>query len=232
MIDIANTKFGSFLGYSNDYLFQQIKRGEFHDPDVGDFINKNITKDNICIDIGANIGAISVFLSKKCKKLYCIEPQHNIFLALCGNLFINECYNTVPLEFAAYSKNSTFSIASKEKLDDWVGDIDKGYENVKSFGSVSVEENNLGNIIGKKLDDIVTDKIDFIKCDAEGGDLDALIGCERIIKEHSPKIIFEFHLQCTKKCYNRTWNDYEDFFNNIKYKLEKISDSNYLAIKI
>jgi len=232
MIKIAKTHFGNFLGYSQDYLFQQIERNEFHDPDIGEFIQKNITKNHNCIDIGANIGAITVFLSKHCGKLYAIEPQNNIYLALCGNLFINECYNVVPLNIAAYRDNKKFSIASKERLDEWVGDIDKGIEGIKSFGSISVEENESGNIDGRKLDDIVTEKIDFIKCDAEGGDLDALMGCERIIKENSPKIIFEFHPQCTKKCYGRTWQDYENFFTAIKYKLERISDSNYLATKI
>lgn len=231
MIKLAKTSFGIFLGYSNDYLFQQIERNEFHDPDIGDFIQKNINKNHICIDIGANIGAISVPLSKYCKKLYSIEPQSNIFLALCGNFFINECYNTIPLNIAAFSENTKFSIASKEKLDEWVGDLEHGFDNVKSFGSISVEKNKDGEMEGKKLDDIITDKIDFIKVDAEGGDLDALIGCSRIIKENNPKIIFEFHPQCSKKCYNRIWSDYEEFFKSIHYKLERISDSNYLATK-
>jgi len=232
MIKLAKTSFGNFLGYSNDYLFQQLERNEFHDPDVGKFIQENIKKGDNCIDIGANIGAITIPLSKFCNKLYSIEPQDNIYLALCGNLFINESYNVIPLKLAAYSENTKFSIAAKERLDEWVGDIDNGFDNVKSFGSISVEKNENGEMEGRKLDDIIQDKIDFIKCDAEGGDLDALMGCERIIKENNPKIIFEFHPQCTKKCYNRTWQDYEDFFNRIKYKLERISDSNYLAIKI
>lgn len=231
MIDIAKTNFGSFLGYSNDHLFNEIKKGNFHDPDVAEFIQKNIEKEHNCIDIGANIGTISVFLSKFCNKLYSIEPQHNIFLALCGNLFINQCLNVVPLQVAAYSENKKFSIASKEKLDDWVGDVHSGIENVKSFGSISLEVNESGNIQGVKLDDIIHEKIDFIKVDAEGGDLDALMGCRNIIEKDAPDIIFEYHPQCSQKCYNRSWKDYVNFFNEIKYNHIQISNSNYLARK-
>lgn len=230
MINIAETKFGTFLGYSNDYLFNEISKGNFHDSDVELFIQKNIKKSDICIDIGANIGSISVFLSKRCNKLYSIEPQKNIYLALCGNLFINQCLNVIPLQIAAYSANKKFSIARKEKLDEWVGDIEKGIESVKSFGSVSFEENESGDVQGIRLDDIINEKIDFIKVDAEGGDLDALIGCSRIIKESKPKIIFEYHPQCSQKCYNKQWIDYENFFNQINYQYEKISESNFLAI--
>jgi len=231
MINIAKTNFGTFLGYANDHLFNEISKNKFHDPDVAVFIQENIRKEHNCIDIGANIGTITVFLSKFCNKLYAIEPQQNIFLALCGNLFLNQALNVIPLQIAAYSENKKFSIASKEKLDDWVGDIDKGIEGIRSFGSISVETNENGNIEGRKLDDIISDKIDFIKVDAEGGDLDALIGCRKIIEKNNPKIIFEFHPQCTKKCYNRTWEDYKLFFNEIGYNYTQISESNYLATK-
>lgn len=231
MIKLAKTSYGNFLGYSNDYLFQILENEQFHDLEIIEFIKNNIKTDSICIDIGANIGAISVPLSKTCKKVYAIEPQDNIFLALCGNLFINECYNVEPLKIAAYSKNAKFSIAPKEKLDGWVGDLENGFDKVGSFGSISIIENDCGLINGNKLDDLIKDKIDFIKVDAEGGDLDALIGCQKIIKENYPKIIFEFNERSSLLCYGKTWENYKDFFVSIEYKIEKLSDSNFLAVK-
>jgi FkbM family methyltransferase len=230
MIEIIKTNLGYFSGYSNDVLFDNLKKGNGHEKNILNFIEKNITSNDICVEVGANIGAISVLLSKRCKKLYCFEPQHNIYLALCGNLFLNECYNVFPIEAAAYYKNSNFSIASKEKLDCWVGDYDKGYDFVKSFGSISIEEKQDGDIIGKKIDDIVKEKIKFIKCDAEGGDLSALMGAQETINNSKPIIIFEFHKDNSWKCYKQTWDDYANFFNKINYQLMQIDESNILAI--
>jgi FkbM family methyltransferase len=228
-INLAKTDFGNFMGYEHDVLFQSLVENKFHDPEVGAFIKENIKPQDTCVDIGANIGTMSVFLSRHCNKLYSIEPQSNIYLALCGNLFINQCNNVTPMNIAAFSENKSFSIASKEKLDGWVGDIHEGYDKVKSFGSVSLEEKKDGDIKGKRLDEIIKEKVDFIKVDAEGGDLDALMGCQKIIENYSPHIIFEFHESCSKKCYNRSWDDYCVFFKENNYNMTEISERDFLA---
>jgi len=228
-IKIAQTNFGDFMGYEKDILFQSLLKNEFHDPEVGLYIQENVKSEDVCIDIGANIGTMSVFLSRHCQSLYSIEPQANIYKALCGNLFLNQCNNVTPLNIAAYSDNKLFSIASKENLDGWVGDIHEGYDKVISFGSVSLEEKEDGNIEGKRLDEIIKEKIAFIKVDAEGGDLDALMGCQKIIENSYPDIIFEFHRECSKKCYNRSWHDYCQFFEKNNYDINQISERDFLA---
>lgn len=62
------------------------------DPEIVDFIKKNIKKkDNILIDIGANIGLMTrqLILSKiKFKKIFCIEPNSENFKLLKENLCI------------------------------------------------------------------------------------------------------------------------------------------------
>tara|TARA_A100001201_G_scaffold86576_1_gene76296 strand:- start:22 stop:750 length:729 start_codon:yes stop_codon:yes gene_type:complete len=228
-IKIAQTDFGNFMGYEKDLLFQRLLTNKAHDPEVGSYIKENVKPEDVCIDIGANIGAISVSLSKHCKYLYSIEPQANIYKALCGNLFLNQCDNVTPLNIAAYSDNKSFSIASAENLDGWVGDIHEGYDKVTSFGSVSLEEKEGGDIEGRRLDEIIKEKIAFIKVDAEGGDLDALMGCQKIIEDSSPSIIFEFHPECSKKCYNRSWKDYSEFFEKNNYEIKELSNRDFLA---
>lgn len=232
MIEVIKSDIGYFMGYSNDLIFKKLKNNEPQEYSIINFIKNNITKNDICIEVGANIGAISVYLSKFCKKLYCFEPQHNIYFALCGNLFLNECYNVETFEAAASHKNTKFSIAAKEKLDCFVGDIDKGFHNVNSFGSISVEEKENGDILGLKIDDVINinERIAFIKTDAEGGDLNALIGAKNIINKYKPTIIFEFHPDNSLKCYNQNWQNYLDFFKEINYKLLRLDDSNILAL--
>jgi FkbM family methyltransferase len=230
MIEIIKSNVGYFCGYSNDVLFNDLKNGKTHEKNIIDFIKDNIKSEDTCIEVGSHIGSVAITLSKYCKKLYCFEPQHNIYLALCGNLFLNECYNVKPINAAAYHKNAKFSIASKDKRDGWVGDYEKGFHFVKSFGSISIEEKEDGDMIGKKIDDIVTERISFIKTDAEGGDLCALMGAEKTINSSKPSIIFEFHKDNSLKCYNQTWNDYLSFFNKINYNLIKMDESNFIGL--
>tara|TARA_R110002020_G_scaffold292709_2_gene508095 strand:- start:1904 stop:2623 length:720 start_codon:yes stop_codon:yes gene_type:complete len=230
LFKMVETNYGTYLGYSNDLAFQQLSKNQFEDAEVESYIRKTIKPEDICIDIGANIGRISVCLSERCKKLYSIEPQLNIYLALCGNLFLNSCFNVTPLNIAAFSSNGNFSIAPQEKLDGWVGDYYGGDDKVTSWGSISLELTPNGTIKGRKLDEIINDPIDFIKVDAEGGDLDALMGCQNIINKNKPKIIFEFHSQLSKTCYNRSWEDYLAFFKKNNYKIKQISESDFLAV--
>lgn len=231
MIEIINTSVGKFIGYSKDYLFTELKSGRLIEQNILNYISNNINKNYNCIEIGANIGAISIHLSKFCNKLYCFEPQQNIYLALCGNLFLNQCYNVIPINCAAFYENCKFIISPDEKQDQFVGSYSKGYEFVNSFGSIAIEKNEQGNITAQKIDDIIHDKIDFIKSDAEGGDLSAIMGAKNIIMRDNPVIIFEYHSALSEKCYNQTWSDYIAFFDNIGYLVEKFDESNYIARK-
>ena len=188
------------------------------EEDTSKVINDFIKKGMVVLDIGANTGCHTLRLSKLVGnegKVYSFEPQHDIFMCLCGNLFMNQCFNVFPFEYAAYSRNTKFS----------VGDLNT----IGNLASTAFIPDKNGNIAAVMIDDIITEKIDFIKCDAQGGDLDALIGCQNIIDKFKPKIIFEREPDMTKKYYNRDWNDYILFFKSKQYEIEEIVESNFLA---
>lgn len=229
MIELIKTNVGNFYGYSNDYLFSELKKGNIVENNIIDFIQNNLNKDSVCIEIGANIGCVSITLSKNCKKLYCLEPQNNIYLALCANLFINECYNAEPIKAAAFYKKTQFSFAPKQKQDPFVGNYESGFDSTNSFGSISLQEDLNGDIKAIKIDDLIEEKVHFIKSDAEGGDLSALMGCEKIIKTSKPIIIFEFHSKLSQECYNQSWGDYIEFFNRMNYNVSKFDEANFIA---
>ena len=127
MIEFIKIKDSNFVGFSNDYLFNEIKRGNiFPDYFIREIIDKYVKKDSVCLDIGANLGYVSIYLSKKCKRVYSFEPQHVVFFQLCANLFLNECFNVFPLELAAYSTDIKFDFANyqngwvqADKFDDY-----------------------------------------------------------------------------------------------------------------
>lgn len=215
MIEIIENTNGAYMGYSGDYIFEKMKLNQRHDSFIFDFIKNNIKITDKCIDIGAYIGDITIPLSKSAKQVYAFEPNPNIFLALCGNLFLNSCKNVKVFDFVCSDENCNFDFGAN----DTTGNL----------ASTSFKKNDLGNIKAARIDSIIESEINFIKCDAEGGDLNALMGCEKIIKESKPNILFEYHSELSIKNYNKKLTDYYDFFYKLGYKLYDINGSDYLA---
>jgi FkbM family methyltransferase len=80
---------------------------------IGDYgIEKiSLTPDDVVIDIGANIGMFSVFVSKlqPLAKIYAFEPVVSNYLRLCSNLSVNHVKNVWPFNFGI-SPEPTFQV--------------------------------------------------------------------------------------------------------------------------
>ena len=103
-----------------------------------------ITKDSIVLDIGASVGGFTVMAAKRCKQVYAVEPLHAEILH--ENLKLNGINNCTVLEYA-------------------IGD--KKMRRELSFGRITktVQFVTLNDILEK-----IPEKIDFMKCDIEGGE--------------------------------------------------------------
>lgn len=225
-IEIAKSNFGTFKGFSNDYLFKKLKSGEaFSDERIVDAIKDNVSKSSVCIDIGANIGILTCFMANLCKKVLSFEPQKVVFDLLQENVNLNNLTNCQCYNLGCFSESAKFKIAPQEKQDGYVGDISRGYDNINSIGSICLEKCDSGDIDCVRVDELISERIDFIKVDAEGADIDALIGCEKIIKKYKPKIICEFGAESSKN-FNRSLDDYYDFCKNNSYRIYRIDQAN------
>ena len=129
------------------------------------------------LDIGANLGNHSIFFSKimKAKVVYAIEPYWPNFEQLVENILLNSCDNIYPLNIAAYSSIGVKRVQLK---------------NVNNSGMVEISDKGQP-VICTLADFIVADKIDYIKIDVEGCELNAIGGCLDTINEHQPVISVE-----------------------------------------
>lgn len=222
-----NPHLGRFAGFSNDYLFGLIRDGSgFVDDFLVPVIERHVKPDSVCVDVGANLGYVSVYLSKRARKVYSLEPQPVVFLQLCGNLFLNECFNVEPLRYAALSHAGSIDFAPQQT--GWVGTNDlSDYNKVKSIGSVALKP-GAGSMKGARLDSLITERIDFIKVDAEGGDIEAILGASALIEIYRPVIVFEYDEQSSSTNYGRTLNDLSSLIKTNRYQLTEIAPGNYL----
>lgn len=152
----------SFLHY--------LEAGE-QDKEGLDFIKKHLDRDSIAIDIGANIGYYSLFMSDYCKKVYAFEPSSHAYALLCRNIKINNLEDKiVPLQLGVSNR------AGMAKL------------YLHPHGAPSNTLTPTGNrhetIKITTLDEYFRERNDikFIKCDVEGYEEEVLLGGTETIK--------------------------------------------------
>lgn len=135
----------------------------------------------IAIDIGANIGNHSIFFSKFFNKVFSFEPHPKVFKLLKFNT--ETLKNIYQFKFGLGNKKEIKKI-TENKLNLGKSRFKKNTNNVKQKKFI---------VQIKKLDDELKKikKINLIKIDVEGEELEVIKGSKNIIKLNNPIILFE-----------------------------------------
>lgn len=172
----------------------------------------------VFLDIGANLGLISLYVYKHSPKstIYAIEPglqQRSLF-----GLTINSNHLTDRLHLSHYAvsdKNGYASFTTYENATDGAGD------GLLSTGRVP---NPAREILVEtiKLDKFVSDhhlkSVDVIKIDIEGAELLAFSGGHEIISLYKPIIFFELN-KLNLKNYKHSALDTIRYLHNLNYRI-------------
>lgn len=170
--------------YSLDIYLEIFK--EKHHGMMRNFPSKN---DSIILDLGANEGFYVLKAKEKAQnsKIIAIEPNPTAFRVLKGNVETNRLKNVITLNKAVTSKNGKIKF-----------EIVKGRSEV---GSVKVYEKYRKNLKNITVDSITLeelckkykiDKIDLLKIDVEGSEVDILESSENVLPKVK-KAIIEYH---------------------------------------
>jgi FkbM family methyltransferase len=148
-------------------------------------LNKKIT----VIDIGANIGSISLPIAKMFpkSKIYSIEPTTYAFKKLTINLHLNkDLIKNISLKQLFISKVDK----PKKVWSSWNFKSEKN-KHKKHFGSLQTIKKDSYISLNKFINLEKIKKIDFIKLDVDGHELDVLKSGEKFIKKERPIIFIE-----------------------------------------
>lgn len=147
---------------------------------VGDFLRDEVKVDRsaTALDIGANIGNHSVFLSEIFARVLAFEPNPRTFKLLDFN---SNGRAIEPFNFGASDADGRAGLAVDE---DNVG------------GAHVTREGEAANVVIelRRLDDVAAvreARVGFIKIDVEGHELAALRGAEQVIDTQRPIVMFE-----------------------------------------
>lgn len=152
----------------------------YYEPEICDYLLKNVKRDSTFVDVGAHAGYFSLFAVK---------------LALEGEVF----------SFEPEPQNCRFirTIKDLNKINNWkIYNDAVGRENGTLFfsngptsttGKVQTSGDFKVSVV--KLDEVLLDsrRVDIIKIDVEGFGGRVLEGAIEVIKKYKPKIMFEVH---------------------------------------
>ncbi len=151
---------------------------------------------DIVVDIGANIGRYTIIGSKRVGtqgKVVAIEAHPGNFEMLNRNIKLNQLTNVIPLNYAAYSKETKIRL--------YVPGEESGYTVYNTIMSnragteenfVEVNANTLDYLL--QLNQIKQEQVNWIKIDVEGAELDVLKGSTNVLsKSKDIALLIEVH---------------------------------------
>jgi len=184
-----------------------------------DFIKNHLKKGDCFVDVGANIGLMSIEASKAVGSegtIYSFEPHPNTVKILRFNIDLNSIKNIHVIEKGVGSKSGEAEI-----YDRW--DVNRGGASLLSSNS----ENESYDIEVVTLDEAFQNiDVKMIKMDIEGFELEALKGAKNILSSENPPILI---VECTEETehQNYTREQLYSWLKNIngKYSFYKLKGS-------
>jgi len=161
-IDTRNI--GDLIG---TFCLEQYRYKDIVEPAIGEVV----------LDIGASVGDTSLWFSKKVGstgKVYAFEPEPKNFQILLGNIEQNNVKNVTPLNIGLSDREGRMKIVSG------------------GSASFLAESEGEAEVTVTTIDEFVRDnklpKVDFIKMDVEGHEMNVLRGANETMRAFKPKM--------------------------------------------
>lgn len=181
---------------------------QINDEKIFDFAFKQ-AKNCVLLDVGANIGLVSLYASDVCRQIVALEPTNQIELLkiICKN-----CPNVTPMKVALAGHNGTAAF--------YVNDINTTAGSMsQTYGTPTMVHTITLSTLLKQMN---LPKVDIAKIDIEGSELEALTPLEL---ERCKRVVYSYLVE-VHNCPNSTW----------QYKLGKLTqvfmETGYKRIRI
>jgi FkbM family methyltransferase len=156
--------------------------GEFSEGEIALF-TQIVRPGMLVVDVGANIGAHSIFLAKTVGpdgRVLAIEPQRILHQLLCGNLALNGIGNTFVQQAGLGSAPGSIRVPPIN------------YGGIANFGGVSLGDFQGGEQVPLiTLDALALPACHFVKIDVEGMESEVLKGARETLARHRPLLYVE-----------------------------------------
>jgi FkbM family methyltransferase len=149
----------------------------------------------VAIDCGANIGVHTIEWAKAMTgwgSVLAIEAQERIYYALAGNIAINNCFNAIAVHGAVSSESGILQIPNPNySVSSSFGSLELRQRSGNEFIGQPIDYQNTVNVRKLTLDEFGLPRVDLIKLDIEGMELEAIEGASRTIAASRPIMLIE-----------------------------------------
>ena len=172
-----------------------------------------VSKDSVAVDVGAHYGAWTIALAALGASVHAIEPARHALEILHRNIELNNLRNVITYPVALGEAETELELfmhadASRASMGDFVG---------KTTGVEVVRVTT--------LDELIPDRVDFIKIDIEGFELPALKGASRILAARQAVVLFEVQPQAARRSGHEPFAAWQLLADH-GYRFEQLSSDN------
>jgi FkbM family methyltransferase len=163
-----------------DLIHGSLLKGRFFELGELSFVEEWVGPDATIVEVGAYVGNHVVYYSRfmRPRNIILLEPNPEAIVLLRRNLAANG---------VTVADVSRLGIGAAAAADNY----DLVCEGGANRGATRLVRAAAGAVTSAPLDDLLESKVDFIKIDVEGMELEVLAGASRVIAESRPKILIE-----------------------------------------
>lgn len=170
-------------GFEDEYIFTRVSSTrQFYEVDLLNALaSLELAEDSLIIDVGANLGNHTLFLSQAFSNpILAIEPAQSNLLLLERNVTQNQLEGRVEvLPVALWDAESTVSLANSD---------------LSNMGMFHASEDPLGDVQATTLDIVAAGRpVALVKIDVEGAESRVLSGGVTTFERHHPVLVTEVH---------------------------------------
>ena len=165
-----------------------INRNFQYEPEVYRFLSGVIEDFDYVIEIGANVGAFTLFFAKHTSRVFAFEPSREAYRRLLGNIQLNGLTNVHTFNCTVAGESGLLTFFEPE------GHLTNGSldPNFAGIFSPSLKSYPVFALAAKDLGSLLEDASRvLIKVDAEGAEAMILKGLSEVIKRFRPTLIIE-----------------------------------------
>jgi len=196
--------------------------GDNFEPCMVDLFKCLIQPEYVVADIGSNVGLTSILFSNLASKVYSFEPSPTTFTILKENLIRANTQNVEAVNLGLGAKNESLTITfSKDNRSG--GFISNLIKPVTGHVTEDISILTLDNFLSSK-----SDRLDFIKIDVEGFEMNVIKWGIESIKKYHPIVALELNHFCLNILHRINVPDFLDYLRSIFPYLYAVDKDNML----
>jgi FkbM family methyltransferase len=182
------------------------------EPHITRYLTRNLTSDDIFVDVGANLGFFSVVCAPLVSRVIAFEPVSLSHRYCRANVALNGLTNVDLFQCGLWSEDTTVNITTDPSNMGGASIARDG----STFGVESIRCVSLDAMILRG--EISVPGIAIMKMDIEGAEPFALEGMKASLEKFRPKIVMELNRPALTR-FDTTVADIWNFFSSRSYKL-------------